>query len=187
MQRWWQEEKCDAQIVTHLVQFGLSRSGCRPDGSANSVCGSVVVKHFNDVPWFKAPHTVCRNMRDFMETWNRLTSLLLHLPGKQNLILCVNLKVWGWRRPFSDQNTGWKTGYLWFDCRHGRTLSLLQSISTTCSVQPASYSTDTKRSFSGVKRPKRDVNYVLSSAIVKNVWSYNSAPNIHVLVFVHDI
>jgi hypothetical protein len=40
---------------------------------------------------------------------------------------------------------------------------------------------------SGVKRPKRNVDYALSSATVKNMWSYTSAPHIHVLVCEHDI
>jgi hypothetical protein len=58
--------------------------------------------------------------------------------------------------------------------------SLGHSFQTGSGAHPASYPTDTGRSFPGVKRPGREADHSLpSSAEVKNAWSYTSTPPIH--------
>jgi hypothetical protein len=55
--------------------------------------------------------------------------------------------------------------------------SLLHRVQTGSGAYPSSYPMGTRVSFSGVKRPEREIDHSPpSSAEVKNAWSYTSTP-----------
>jgi hypothetical protein len=105
-------------------------------------------------PVTRGPHTVCDSCEDFVSQW------------------WTRLKIAPWYS--AGLRDGWLGGSI-----PGWEFSLHHRLHTGSGAHPASYTMNTRGSFSGVKRPGREAyRPPPSSAEVKNAWSYTSPPQI---------